>query len=92
MDAIAEELSQALSRLMRASMKIDPASLEESGRTEYLEARENAAKALLKNRVRAGRAWVTPAELSSYFERWATLRAGMAEPAAGGHAAAAEPS
>jgi hypothetical protein len=72
MDERRRALREALSRLLAAASKVDGGGEGPTG--ELAAALEQAAKALVRERARSGRPWVTTTPHISFLERWRRLR------------------
>ena len=74
MDDFTGQLRAALSRLLATVAILPPDIVDEHVRQEYIAARENAAKTLLKNRARSGLPWLATSDSDSFLERWEEVR------------------
>jgi hypothetical protein len=89
-DLIRTELAKALSQLLSSFNNLDMSAISPEERAQYVLAREEAAKALIKNRLHEGRPWATSPQISTFFDRWRTLRGRSEAPNASSAAAVAK--
>ena len=66
-------LADCLARLLTATVEVEGQPTPAPERAEFEAAREEAAKALLGQRVRNGEPWLAMPHLSSFFERWCDI-------------------